>query len=150
MILIIIAITVIIIMRRRIWAKLPQKVKGLLQSLVKMFIWNGVIRTLLELFYPMTLDAMSTASENLHNKSKLRAPIAQAGFFVGFFGVTAIHIESNKDVIDTVEYKSKFGAYFTNVETYIKPRAVHYSTIFLARRLIIAFTIVCLKNSCVV
>ena len=112
-----------------------------------MFIWNGVIRTLLEMFYPTTLVAMSTAAANMHNKSKLGVPIAQVGFFVGFFGVTAIHIESKKEEIDTADYKSKYGAYFTNVETYIKPRAVHYSTIFLARRLTIALTIVWLKGS---
>ena len=32
----------------------------------------------------------------------------------------------------------------------MKPRALHYSTIFLARRLLIAITIVWLKKSCVV
>jgi energy-converting hydrogenase Eha subunit A len=147
LLLIIISFAVVIILRRRIWAKLPLTVKNLLRSLPQMFIWNGVIRSLLELFYPTTLLAMSAAAANLHNKSKLAIPLAKIGFFVGFLGVTAIHIESKKEVIDTAEYKSKYGAYFTNVETYIKPRAVHYSTIFLARRLTIALTIVCLKGS---
>lgn len=43
--------------------------------------------------------------------------------------------------MDTPEYKAKFGAYVTNVETYRKPQAAHYSTYFMLRRALIAFTI---------
>ena len=115
-----------------------------------MFIWNGVIRSMLELFYPTVLLAMSTVSKNLDDKSKLTLPVIQIGIFIGFFFTTAVHIEQKKDIVDQAEYKSKYGAFFTNVETYLKPRALHYSTIFLARRLLIAITIVWLKKSCVV
>ncbi len=110
-----------------------------------MFIWNGVIRSMLELFYPTLLLAMTTVSKNMHDKSKLMMPVVQIGLFVAFFFVTATHIEHKKDFVDQAEYKSKYGAYFTNVETYLKPKAVHYSTIFLARRLMMAITIVLLK-----
>ena len=115
-----------------------------------MFIWNGVIRSMLELFYPTVLLAMSTVSKNLDDKSKLTLPVIQIGIFIGFFFTTAVHIEQNKDIVDQAEYKSKYGAFFTNVETCLKPKALHYSTIFLFRRLIIAITIVWLKKSCVV
>ena len=50
-----------------------------------MFIWNGVIRSMLELFYPTVLLAMSTVSKNLDDKSKLTLPVIQIGIFIGFF-----------------------------------------------------------------
>lgn len=60
---------------------------------------------------------------------------------LGFLGFTALHIEQHKLEIDDATYRSKFGAFFTNVETYLKPKARHYSTIFLSRRLLIALAI---------
>jgi len=65
-----------------------------------MFIWNGVIRSMLELFYPTILLAMSTVSKNLHDTSKLALPGIQIVIFIGFFFATATHIETKKDVID--------------------------------------------------
>jgi type III secretory pathway component EscT len=58
-----------------------------------MFIWNGVIRSMLELFYPTVLLAMSTVSKNLDDKSKLTLPVIQIGIFIGFFFTTVVHIE---------------------------------------------------------
>ena len=76
-VLVLVAVCVVVfVLRRKIWAKLPQRIKAILISLPRMFMWNGVIRTLLELFYPTTLLALTTAAANLQNKSKLAVPLA--------------------------------------------------------------------------
>lgn len=66
-------------------------------------------------------------------------------FYLGFLLFTLVHIEQNKDKTEDQAYKAKYGAFFTNVETFIKPSARHYSTIFLARRFAIAITIAFFK-----
>jgi hypothetical protein len=107
-------------------------------------MYNGIIRACIQLFFPMLLMAFY----GLRN-GKLWMPIVQIFFFIIFFVVTLTHIELNKDKVDSKEYKNKYGSYFTNVETYRKPRALHYTTLFLLRRLFIALVIVYLRFSVV-
>jgi hypothetical protein len=58
-----------------------------------------------------------------------------------------VHLEQKQDQIHTKDYKTRFGAYFTNIETHRKPRALHFSTLFMTRRLVIVLTIVFLRFS---
>jgi len=41
--------------------------------------------------------------------------------YIGFCVATFLHLKQSQPEIDTVEYKRKYGAYFTNVETDHKP-----------------------------
>ena len=66
---------------------------------------------------------------------------------IGFFLVSLVHIEQKKDDMDTKEYKDRYGAYVTNIETYRKPQAAHYATYFMLRRLVVAFSIVWLNKT---
>jgi len=100
MMIIVTAIIVTIIFRRKILAKSPIRLKKFLLKIPRIFIWNGVIRSMLELFYPKLLLAMTTVSKNIHEKSKLTIPFVQIWIFVSFFFVTATHIEHNKEFID--------------------------------------------------
>jgi hypothetical protein len=65
-----------------------------------------------------------------------------------FLIVTMVHIERNHDQVNDKTYLDMYGALYTNVETYKKPRAaVHYTTIFLLRRLVMALCLVYLGSS---
>ena len=136
-------IAAIIRFRNQIWAKLPGFMRDALNELKAMMIYNGIIRTCIQLFFPMVL----VGSLTMARQGKYAVPAIQIIFFVAFFIITIVHIEQNQDLVDTKVYKSKYGSYFTNIETYKKPRALHYTTLFLLRRLIIAFTIAWLSFS---
>lgn len=41
--------------------------------------------------------------------------------YISFCVATFLHLKQSQPEIDTVEYKRKYGAYFTNVETDHKP-----------------------------
>lgn len=70
------AIIVVIVYRKKVWAKLHGKIKSLLTSIYSMFIWNGVVRALLELFYPTMLAAFGAIAKDWHQKGKLVMPLA--------------------------------------------------------------------------
>jgi hypothetical protein len=65
--------------------------------------------------------------------------------FTGFLIFTFFFMRKNREQVDTKEFKQKFGAYVSNVETYKKPRAADYPTVFLIRRLLLALNIVYLR-----
>jgi hypothetical protein len=65
--------------------------------------------------------------------------------FLSFTCWTFWFIRKNKDSFDDKTFKAKFGALYTNVETYKKPQGIYYSFVFLARRTVIAFVIFVLQ-----
>ena len=101
------------------------------------------------MFYPSLLTSFKTVDADRTNTSKLITAAVQICVFVVFLVYTFLHIEKHKEIIETKEYKTKYGAFFTNVETYMKPSALHYTTLFLLRRLVIALTIAFLNVSSV-
>ena len=76
-------------------------------------------------------------------------PIVEIAIFVLFMLFTLFFMRWKKEGVDTVEFKNKYGAFMTNVETFKKPSAVYYSFLFLLNRLIIALTVKFLDFSCV-
>lgn len=58
---------------------------------------------------------------------------------------TFLFMIEKREEVDDEPFKQKYGAYFTNIETYLKPAAVHYPAVFLFRRLLMALTITFLK-----
>jgi hypothetical protein len=71
-------------------------IKRLLTQIYSMFIWSGVIRAILELFYPTMLAALCAIAKDWRQKGKLIVPLAEAGFLLGFLCFTALHIEHHK------------------------------------------------------
>lgn len=57
-----------------------------------------------------------------------------------------MHLRHSQPEISSKDYQDSYGAYFTNVETNRKHPALHYSTIFLARRLLCACVITLVRN----
>jgi hypothetical protein len=55
-------------------------------------------------------------------------------------------MKKNREDVDKKEFKEKFGAFLTNIETFKKPRASLYPFVFLLRRFCIALTLVFLKE----
>jgi len=135
----------VIFLRREIWAKLPTKIKNAMLYVKSLFFWNGIIRSAIELFFPTILSNLTAIKAHSNDVSKMIMPTIQLIGFICFLVYTFLHIEYHKEMVDKAEYKVKFGAFFTNVETYGKPAAYHYSTFFLLRRLVIAISLVCLS-----
>ena len=82
----------------------------------------------------------------LRNQTNLSMIFALAQVLVmfGIVPMTANFIIKNKDQIDTKPFQIKYGAMFTNVETYKKPSAAFFSFIYLVHRLLMALVIACL------
>ena len=66
--------------------------------------------------------------------------------FMAFLAFTYLFMKKNRDNVDKQEFKERFGAFMTNIETYKKPRSAFYPFIFLLRRLSIAVAIVFLRD----
>ena len=66
--------------------------------------------------------------------------------FLAFLVFTYFFMKKHRDEVDKPEFKDKFGAFVTNIETFKKPRAAFYPLIFLLRRFLIAVTLVFLKE----
>ena len=107
------------------------------------------IRTLLELFYPTILGAFVAAVLNKHSAKKMGVQILTIIIFFAFMVFTFVFMRRNKDKVDSEAFKTSYGAYLTNVETYKKPKAVYYPFIFMIRRFIIAIIISCMTKSIV-
>lgn len=135
----------VIYFRREIWVKLPAKVQDAVLYAKSLIFWNGIIRSAIELFFPSLLSNFMAIKTHPDDISKMIMPIISLIAFLCFLVFTFLHIEHHKEAVDRDEYKVKFGAYFTNVETYGKPAAYHYSTFFLLRRLVIAISLVFLS-----
>lgn len=58
-----------------------------------------------------------------------------------------MHLQHSEEDVSTNEYLQLYGAYFTNVETRKKSGALHYSSIFMARRLFCAVIIAMLDQA---
>ena len=112
-------------------------------------VWNMIIRTLLELFYPTVLAAFVAAYLNSHESKKLGKPVITIIFFFAFMIFTFFFMRRNKDNIDTEAFKTRYGAYMTNIETYKKPSAAHYPFFFMLRRFLIAIMIGCMRKNIV-
>lgn len=124
--------------RMKIWNELHVKIQNALANFYHRIFWSGVIRLMLELFYPTVLFAF--VSLTTKDASKLY-PAMIVTFYVGFCFATLLHLQHSSPEVDTADYKRNYGAYFTNVETNKKPGALHYSTLFLFRRLFCAVII---------
>ena len=70
-------------------------------------------------------------------------------FFFGFMIYSFLFMRQKKARVDSLKFKSQYGAFMTNLETYKNPGAVYYSFIFMLRRLFIAITINCFGQSIV-
>ena len=118
---ILVGIGLILLFRKQIWEKLPQAVKTGFVYVYSLLVWNGFIRVMIEVFYPNVLLSFKSFQMYRDDTGKLFVPIVLIIVFLVFFVVTFLHIEHNKDHIEKSEYKSKYGAFFTNVETFNKP-----------------------------
>ena len=67
-----------------------------------------------------------------------------------FLVFTFVFIRRSQEKVDTPEFKKKYGAFLTNVETFKHPRATYYPVVFMFRRFVLAITVKCLKFNCVV
>lgn len=109
-----------------------------------MFFWNFFIRLILELYYPMLLVALVTLYTS-EKPSKQVSQMIQVAILVGFVIFTFFFMRKHQNNVENKEFKDKFGAYMTNIETYKRPQAVHFSFVFMLRRLILALNITFLK-----
>ena len=50
----------VVLWRKQIWDKLPASIKKQLVYLYSLFMWNGIIRLMLEMFYPNVLLSLMT------------------------------------------------------------------------------------------
>lgn len=70
----------------------------------------------------------------------------QLTLFGAFLAFTYFFMNRHKENVDKREFKDRFGAFVTNIETFKKPRAFLYPFIFLLRRFLIALTLVFLRD----
>ena len=70
----------------------------------------------------------------------------QITVFFTFLVFTFFFMRKHREDVDKREFKDKFGAFVTNIETFKKPRAAFYPFIFLLRRFFIALALVFLKE----
>jgi len=102
------------------------------------------IRTLLEMFYPMMLLSLKALRES-ERPSRAWSEIVKVTVFSVFLVFTFIFMVEKREEVDDEAFKERYGAYLTNVETYLKPSAVHFPAVFMLRRLVMALTITFLK-----
>jgi hypothetical protein len=133
---------IIYYVRMWLWNELHVKIQRALSNFYHQVFWSGIIRSGLELFYPSILFAMIKLYEKAGSPFW---PAITLALFIGFFMGTMMHLQHKKPEVNLPEYLTKYGAYFTNVETAKKPQALHYSSIFLARRLFCALVIALLN-----
>lgn len=109
-----------------------------------MVFWNFFIRLGIELFYPVVLVAL-LGMYNTHEGSSITKDVAKVVFFSAFLAFTFFFLRTHKDEVDTKEFKSRYGAFVTDVETYKKPSTTYWPVIFMVRRLVLALNITFLK-----
>ena len=102
------------------------------------------IRSGLQMFYPMMLLALKRLNES-DKPSKLWSEIIKVVVLSVFLIFTFLFMVEKREEVDDDAFKEKYGAYLTNVETFLKPAAIHYPAVFLSRRLFMAITITFLK-----
>lgn len=95
------------------------KIQNAIVNTYDRVFWSGCIRLMLELFYPSVLLAFLKITA--HDGQSIVLPIMTLSVYIGFCVATFLHLKQSQPEIDTVEYKRKYGAYFTNVETDHKP-----------------------------
>jgi lipopolysaccharide/colanic/teichoic acid biosynthesis glycosyltransferase len=115
-----------------------------LRSLHNRIFWNMFIRSGLQMFYPMMLLALKRLNES-DKPSKLWSEIIKVVVLSVFLIFTFLFMVEKREEVDDDAFKEKYGAYLTNVETFLKPAAIHYPAVFLSRRLFMAITITFLK-----
>jgi hypothetical protein len=71
--------------------------------------------------------------------------IIKVSIFSVFLVFTFIFMIEKREEVDDEAFKQRYGAYLTNVETYLKPAAIHYPSVFMIRRLFMALTITFFK-----
>ena len=92
----------------------------------------------------MILLALKRLYES-ENPKKLWTDILKVVVLSAFLIFTFLFMVEKREEVDDEAFKEKYGAYLTNVETYLKPSAVHYPAVVLLRRLIMAITITFLR-----
>ena len=97
-------IIAIVVFRKEIWEKLPTTIKEGFSYLYSLFIWNGVIRLLIEMFYPEMLSSCKSVQTHHNDLSKAIVPIVLIVALIVFFVYTFLHIEKHKEEIETKEY----------------------------------------------
>jgi len=92
----------------------------------------------------MILVALKRLYES-DNPKKLWTEILKIVVLSAFLIFTFLFMVEKREEVDDEAFKEKYGAYLTNIETYLKPSAVHYPAVFLLRRLFMAITITFLR-----
>jgi len=139
-----VGLVVVAIFHKRIWYRLSRNMQKQLRAIYHRIFWNMFIRILLEMFYPMMLLSLKALSVSKKPQREW-IDIAKVAVFAVFMVFTFIFLTEKREEVDVEAFKEKYGAYLTNVETYLKPAAVHYPTVFMLRRLFMAVTIAYLK-----
>ena len=78
-------------------------------------------------------------------RSKEIVAIAKVCCFSLFFLFTIFFLIEKREEVDSEAFKEKYGSYLTNVETFLKPKAVQYPSVFMLRRLFMAINITFFK-----
>ena len=110
-----------------------------------MLFFNGPIRAVLELFYPTICLSLM----NLMHNEGTRSTGFKIAVCLGLVPFSLNFVLKNETLIEDKEFHLKYGALFTNVERFKKPKAIYYPFVFLMHRLLMAVIITCMGFSLV-
>lgn len=126
------------------WRRIPKNVKDKVVQLKHMIFFNAPIRLALELYYPTLCESLVNIVKNDKTSSTMIFSGVKIALCAGFLPFSLNFAASFADQMDKRDFHLTFGAFFTNVERYNKPKAMYFPFVFLAHRFVMAVIITCI------
>ena len=127
-------------------------VRGVLVWLKTQLMFSSAIRYLLQGFFPVALGAFYNMKTSFGDENEVLNCILSfctIMVLLYFTGFCYFFVHLNEDKLHTLEFKDKYGAFYTGVEYHNNHQALSYTFYFCIRRLFITVIIVFCQSSVV-
>ena len=125
------------------WRRIPKNVKDKVMQVKHIIFFNGPIRLVLELYYPTLRLSLMNIVKNDQPDSIMILSGVKIAICAGLLPYSLNFCARYADQMEKKNFHLTFGALFTNVEKYNKPKAMYFPFVFLVHRFLLAVIISC-------